>query len=110
MFESVLLKGELVHDGQISDIIFPNPMIFREFVFSLPRDYACDAAEWVWMQQVKEDGEYRLLMGMNISALMNSGGADWGDGELKTVRMLCRRMSILGGFLRRGILRRVRRY
>lgn len=27
-------------------------------------------------------------MGMNISALMNSGGADWGDSQAKTVTAL----------------------
>jgi hypothetical protein len=78
-------KGELVHDGTVSEVIFPNAMKFREFVFSLPRDYACDAAEWVWMQQLEKDGGYHLLMGINISALMNSGGADWGDKKSKTV-------------------------
>ena len=38
-----------------------------------------------WMQQLEQDGEYHLLMGINISALMNSGGADWGDEQSKTV-------------------------
>ena len=78
-------KGSLVHDGTISDVIFPSAHKFREYIFSLPRNYACDAAEWVWMQQLEQDGEYHLLMGINISALMNSGGADWGDEHSKMV-------------------------
>lgn len=48
-------------------------------------------------------------MGVNISALMNSGGADWGDGESKTVNALPEN-EYSGGYMRRGILRRVRRY
>ena len=40
-------KGSLVHDGTISDVIFPSAHKFREYIFSLPRNYACDAAEWV---------------------------------------------------------------
>eukprot|EP00984_Skeletonema_dohrnii_P038073 scaffold40883_cov128-Skeletonema_dohrnii-CCMP3373.AAC.1 len=86
LFASRYIKeGELVHDGTVSDIIFPNAMKFREFVFSLPRDFACDAAEWVWMQQLEKGGDYHLLIGINISALMNSGGKDWHDEEGKTV-------------------------
>lgn len=81
-------KGELVHDGTVSDVIFPNDLKFREFIFALPRDYACDAAEWVWMQQLEEDGDYHLLMGINISALMNSGGAEWGDRESEMVNVV----------------------
>jgi hypothetical protein len=78
-------KGSLVHDGTKSDVIFPSARKFREYIFSLPRNYACDAAEWVWMQQLTKDGPYHLLMGINISSLMNSGGADWGDKHSKTV-------------------------
>jgi len=86
LFASRYIKeGELVHDGTVSDVIFPNAMKFREFVFSLPRDFACDAAEWVWMQPLEKGGDYRLLLGINISALMNSGGKDWHDEEGKTV-------------------------
>ena len=78
-------KGELVHDGTVSDIIFPDAMTYRTFVFSLPTNFNCDALEWVWMQQLEQDGGYHLLMGINISSLMNSGGRDWNDAESKTV-------------------------
>ena len=37
------------------------------------------------MQQLKKGGEYHLHLDMSISALMNSGGADWGDSKSKTV-------------------------
>ena len=35
-------KGELLHNGQRTDLIFPNAMAFRQLVFNLPRDRACD--------------------------------------------------------------------
>ncbi len=86
LFASRLIsKGELVHDGQFSDVTFPSAMMFREFLFSLPHDYACDAAEWVWMQQLEKGGEYHVHLDMNIAALMNSGGAHYGDQKSKTV-------------------------
>jgi len=35
-------KGELVHDGTRSDIVFPTGMAFRKFLFALSRKEACD--------------------------------------------------------------------
>ena len=35
-------KGELVHDGSKSDIIFPSGMAFRKYLFALSRKEACD--------------------------------------------------------------------
>ena len=35
-------KGELLHNGIHTDLIFPNAMGFRQLVFNLPRDRACD--------------------------------------------------------------------
>ena len=35
-------KGELLHNGQKTDLIFPNAMGFRQLIFNLPRDRACD--------------------------------------------------------------------
>ena len=35
-------KGELLHNGQKTDLIFPNAKGFRQLVFNLPRDRACD--------------------------------------------------------------------
>ena len=87
-------KGSLVHDGTKSDVIFPSARKFRQYIFSLPRNYACDAAEWVWMQQLEKDGPYHLLMGINISSLMNSGMS------IPKLLILCRRRNIRVNFMR----------
>ena len=44
-------KGELVHNGEISDIFFPgnDAIKWKEFVFSLPHDFTCDCTDWHWM-------------------------------------------------------------
>ena len=34
-------KGEIVHDGEIDSVLFPDPSSFR-FIFALPRNRACD--------------------------------------------------------------------
>mmetsp|Transcript_5380 Transcript_5380/g.9207 ORF Transcript_5380/g.9207 Transcript_5380/m.9207 type:complete len:299 (+) Transcript_5380:56-952(+) len=75
-------KGELVHDGTHSDVIFPDAIAWRRFVFSLPREMACDSTDWHWMQKLKEGGKYFMLAGLNISSLMNSGGKEFGPGRL----------------------------
>ena len=75
-------EGELVHDGTVrsvyvyqsvyvlflfnlslsnsiipqSDVIFPSAYHWRKYVFSLPRDFACDTTDWHWMQKIEEDG------------------------------------------------------
>ncbi|KAL9186319.1 hypothetical protein ACHAXT_005557 [Thalassiosira profunda] len=74
-------EGELVHDGTRSDVIFPDAIAWRRFVFSLPREFACDSTDWHWMQRLEEDGPYFLLAGINISSLMNSGGKEFGPGR-----------------------------
>ena len=73
-------EGELVHDGTRSDVIFPDAIAWRRFVFSLKRDFACDSTDWHWMQRLEEGGPYFLLAGINISSLMNSGGKEFGPG------------------------------
>ena len=35
-------KGEIIHNGAHTDLIFPNAKGFRQLVFNLPRDRACD--------------------------------------------------------------------
>jgi preprotein translocase subunit SecG len=76
-------EGELVHDGEISDIVFPadDAMKWKEFVFSLPRDLACDCTDWHWMQMKHEDDDYRMVAAFDISVLMNSGGEEFGPGK-----------------------------
>ncbi|KAL7527309.1 hypothetical protein ACHAXR_003651 [Thalassiosira sp. AJA248-18] len=63
-------KGELTHDGTSSDIMFPDAMSWRRYIFSLPRDRACDMIEWPWTQQT-EDGTFRIFSAINISVLFN---------------------------------------
>lgn len=71
-------KGELVHDGTVSDVVFASGMAWRTFVFSLPRNFACDCTDWHWMQKLEEDGPYFMVAGINISSFMNSGGKEYG--------------------------------
>eukprot|EP00984_Skeletonema_dohrnii_P002606 scaffold912_cov121-Skeletonema_dohrnii-CCMP3373.AAC.7 len=66
-------KGELVHDGSNSDVVFPDGPSFRQFVFALPRTMACDVMEWTWTQQFQEGGDYHICLAINISSLMNTG-------------------------------------
>jgi hypothetical protein len=62
-------KGELVHDGSKSDIVFPDAITWRRYVFSLPRRMACDAIDWTWTQK------RGIRTCMNIAILMNA--ANW---------------------------------
>mmetsp|Transcript_35978 Transcript_35978/g.73402 ORF Transcript_35978/g.73402 Transcript_35978/m.73402 type:complete len:310 (-) Transcript_35978:68-997(-) len=66
-------KGELVHDGSNSDVVFPDGPSFRQYVFALPRPMACDVMEWTWTQQFQEGGDYHICLAINISSLMNTG-------------------------------------
>lgn len=66
-------KGEVVHDGSKSDVVFPTAMAWRRFVLSLPRKAACDMTEWSWTQQLEEGGQMKILTSINISILMNMG-------------------------------------
>mmetsp|Transcript_19948 Transcript_19948/g.34322 ORF Transcript_19948/g.34322 Transcript_19948/m.34322 type:complete len:265 (-) Transcript_19948:394-1188(-) len=67
-------KGELVHVGKNSAVIFPDAMAWRRFVFSLPRDMACNIAMWSWTQKLPEEEEHHILVDLNISAFFNNGG------------------------------------
>ena len=69
-------KGEVVHDGYKSDVVFPDAMAWRRFVFSLPRRAACDMTEWSWTQQLEEGGPMKILTSINISILMNMGAPE----------------------------------
>jgi hypothetical protein len=66
-------KGELVHDGTKSDVVFPDAKAWRRFVFALPRRAACDVTEWSWTQRLEHGGPMKILMAINISILMNMG-------------------------------------
>jgi len=80
-------KGELVHNGEISDIVFPgyDAIKWKEFVFSLPRDFACDCTDWHWMQMKHKDDDYHMVAALDISVLMNSGGEEFGPGRTPNV-------------------------
>lgn len=69
-------KGEVVHDGSNSDVVFPDAMSFRRFLFASPRIMACDVMEWAWTQQFEDDGPYHICLAINISSLMNTKGDD----------------------------------
>mmetsp|Transcript_21968 Transcript_21968/g.46355 ORF Transcript_21968/g.46355 Transcript_21968/m.46355 type:complete len:277 (+) Transcript_21968:214-1044(+) len=69
-------EGELIHIGGKSAVTFPNGMSWRMFVFSLPRDLACDIAMWSWTQSLSMEGEYQILVDLNIAAFFNDGGDD----------------------------------
>lgn len=64
-------KGETIHDGKKSDIEFPGGDAWRKFVFSLPRNRACDVIDWSWTQKRSRNGKLRLFSAMNISILLN---------------------------------------
>ncbi len=64
-------KGEIIHDGERSDIEFSGGETWRKFIFSLPRNRACDVIDWSWTQKKSGDGKNRLLSAMDISILLN---------------------------------------
>lgn len=73
LFASRLIKkGELVHDGPKSNVMFPDAMSFRRLVVNLPRKTACDITEWAWTQKLEKRGQLRIFVDLNIAALMNS--------------------------------------
>ncbi len=82
-----ITKGELVHNGDSSDIFFPGhgAIKWKEFVFSLPRDLACDCTDWHWMQMKHEDDDYHMVAALDISVLMNSGGEEFGPGRTPNI-------------------------
>ncbi|KAL7547415.1 hypothetical protein ACHAWF_016476, partial [Thalassiosira exigua] len=66
-----IVKGEVVHDGSKSDVLFPTRDAWRRYVFALPRKKACDVIDWTWTQKTEEGGPFRIFAAMNISVLFN---------------------------------------
>uniref|UniRef100_A0A7S2KC40 SET domain-containing protein n=1 Tax=Skeletonema marinoi TaxID=267567 RepID=A0A7S2KC40_9STRA len=64
-------KGEVVHDGTDSDVVFPDAMAYRRFVFALPRKAACDITEWTWAQRLEQNGPMMIMLAINASAMLN---------------------------------------
>jgi hypothetical protein len=67
-----ITKGELVHDGPRSSVAFPNADSYRRLIINLPRNIACDVTEWAWTQRLAYGGEMKIVLDLNIAALMNS--------------------------------------
>eukprot|EP00984_Skeletonema_dohrnii_P008723 scaffold3256_cov111-Skeletonema_dohrnii-CCMP3373.AAC.3 len=66
-------EGEVVHDGSHSDVVFPDAMAYRRFVFALPRKAACDITEWTWTQRLEQNGPMKIMLVINASAMLNTG-------------------------------------
>ncbi|KAL7497941.1 hypothetical protein ACHAWT_009450 [Skeletonema menzelii] len=66
-------KGEVIHDGFGSDVVFPDAMAYRRFVFALPQTAACDVIDWTWTQRLEKDGPMKIMSAINISAMLNTG-------------------------------------
>eukprot|EP00984_Skeletonema_dohrnii_P031781 scaffold24747_cov144-Skeletonema_dohrnii-CCMP3373.AAC.1 len=65
-------EGEVVHDGTNSDVVFPDAMAYRRFVFALPRKAACDITEWTWTQRLEQNGPMKIMLAINISAMLST--------------------------------------
>ena len=70
-------KGEAFDDGSHVGTIFPDGMSYRRFIFSLPKDMACDATMWTWTQQFEKGGPFRIVMAFEISALLNGSETEF---------------------------------
>ena len=77
-------KGEKVHDGPRSSVEFPSAVVFRDYIFSLTRNRACDALCWSWTHYVPERGETKIYTAFDISILMNDGEDDSNVGPRNT--------------------------
>ena len=65
-------KGDVVHDGTDSDVVFPDAMAYRRFVFALPRRAACDITEWTWTQRLEQNGPMMIMLAINASAMLST--------------------------------------
>eukprot|EP00984_Skeletonema_dohrnii_P029282 scaffold19751_cov126-Skeletonema_dohrnii-CCMP3373.AAC.1 len=46
-------------------------MAYRRFVFALSQRTACDITEWTWTQRLEQDGPMKIMLAINISAMLN---------------------------------------
>ncbi|KAL9181666.1 hypothetical protein ACHAXT_012009 [Thalassiosira profunda] len=63
-------QGELIHDG--GEVMFPDGDAWRQYVFALPRNRACDQIDWTWTRR-RPDGTLGVFTAMNVSVLANGG-------------------------------------
>ena len=77
-------EGELVHRGGLqNDVTFPSDgLAWKEYILSLPKNYACSVMDWQWTQLIRDaDGEsFKLYLGLDIASLMNGSAR---RGKLK---------------------------
>lgn len=66
-------KGQVIHDGFGSDVVFPDAMAYRRFIFALPQTEACDVIDWTWTQRLEKDGPMKIMLAINISAMLRTG-------------------------------------
>ncbi|KAL3799886.1 hypothetical protein ACHAW5_004398 [Stephanodiscus triporus] len=74
-------RGEFVQDGNKGDIEFPDGEAWRRYVFSLPKNRACDILAWTWTQKKSREGKWKIYFALNISILFN--GAYDGDANIR---------------------------
>ncbi|EJK49351.1 hypothetical protein THAOC_31781 [Thalassiosira oceanica] len=94
-------KGEKVHDGPRSSVEFPSADVFRDYIFSLTRNRACDVLAWSWTQIVPGSfNETKIYTAFDISILMNDGYGDSNVGpktisdQKKEILLLERRRAV----------------
>jgi len=64
-------EGELVHrGGHESDVVFPDGVSWRRYVFTLPNRLACTISDWNWTQRLEDGGPLRMIVNLNVSDLL----------------------------------------
>lgn len=96
-------EGELVHRGGLqNDVTFPSDgLAWKEYIFSLPKNYACSVMDWQWTQWTNDDAGIKLFLGLDISSLMN-GSARRGKLE-GTPNVLPKRKTSMNYYALRDI-------
>lgn len=87
LFASRLIKkGEKVHDGPRSSVEFPSSYAYRNYIFSLTRNRACDMLAWAWTQFAPGLSRKAVIYtAFDISILMNNGNSDKKNVGPKTI-------------------------
>lgn len=78
-----LKKGSLVHAGQPSTVFFLDADSWYRFVSLLPTMMACDVMEWVWQQDMTNDGNIVMCLNMDEAVFFNDGSSTAINMELK---------------------------
>ena len=60
-------RGEVVHrGGHESDVVFPDGMSWRRYIFTLPNRLACSISDWNWTQRLEDGGPLRMIVNLNV--------------------------------------------